>query len=53
MNQTSTGDTERDDVPWPQRLYERPFVLAVLALLFYTLSYVVWGLIDIFSITAG
>lgn len=53
MSDASTAETERGDVPWPQRLYERPILLAVLALLFFALSYGVWGLIDIFTIPAG
>lgn len=53
MSDSSTDRKERGHVPWPQRLYERPFLLAVLALVFFTLSYVVWGLLDIFTVPAG
>lgn len=39
--------------PLPQRLYDRIWLLALLALLFWTLSYLVWGLADIFSVPPG
>jgi hypothetical protein len=41
------------DVPWPQQLLDSPWLLAGAALLFFTLSYVVWGLIDLLSVPAG
>lgn len=31
-----------------QRLYDRIWLLAIAALLFFILSYVVWGVVDIF-----
>lgn len=36
-----------------QRLYDRIWLLALAALLFWALSYVVWGLLDIFSVPTG
>ena len=39
--------------PWPQQLLESPWLLAGAALLFFTLSYIVWGLIDLLTIPAG
>ncbi|MDY7083176.1 MAG: hypothetical protein SXQ77_12415 [Halobacteria archaeon] len=51
MSQT---EKENDrDIPWQQRLYERVWLLAAAAIVFFTLSYVVWGLIDIFTVPAG
>ena len=44
---------EPADEPWPQQLLESPWLLAGAALLFFTLSYVVWGLIDLVSIASG
>jgi hypothetical protein len=41
------------DPPFAQRLYDRVWLLALAALLFWALAYVVWGIIDIFSIPAG
>jgi hypothetical protein len=36
-----------------QRVYDRIWLLAAAALLFWALSYVVWGLADVFSVPAG
>ena len=44
---------EPAEEPWPQQLLESPWLLAGAALLFFTLSYVVWGLIDLLSIASG
>lgn len=44
---------KKQDVPWPQQLLDSEWVLALAAILFFMLSYVVWGLIDILSIPAG
>lgn len=38
------------DPPLLQRLYNRIWLLAALAILFWTLSYVVWGYVDIWTI---
>ncbi|SDQ43804.1 hypothetical protein [Natronobacterium texcoconense] len=42
-----------DEIPFMQRLYNRIWLLAAAALLFFALSYVVWGLIDIYTVPAG
>jgi hypothetical protein len=47
------GERAAKDVPWPQQLLESPWLLAGAALLFFTLSYVVWGLIDLLTIASG
>lgn len=44
---------DRADVPWPQQLLESPWLLAGAALLFFTLSYIVWGLVDLMAIAGG
>jgi len=51
----SAANTESDgvDKPWPQQLLESPWLLAGAALLFFTLSYIVWGLIDLMSVAPG
>ncbi|WP_331233805.1 hypothetical protein [Natronorarus salvus] len=46
-------ESNRDDVPTMQLLYDRIWLLAALALLFFALSYVGWGVIDIFSAPPG
>jgi len=45
--------TEQNQKPMMQRLYDRVWLLAILALLFWAVTYLVWGLIDIFSIPSG
>jgi hypothetical protein len=44
---------DRADVPWPQQLLESPWLLAGAALLFFTLSYIIWGLVDLMAIAGG
>lgn len=36
-----------------QRLYDRIWLLALAALLFWALSYLVWGFVDVFSVPMG
>lgn len=49
MTATSSGD----EVPVMQRLYDRIWLLAAAALAFFTVSYVAWGWIDVFSVPMG
>ena len=42
-----------DEIPFMQRLYDKVWLLAAAALLFFALSYVAWGLIDIYTVPAG
>ncbi|WP_247728815.1 hypothetical protein [Halovivax limisalsi] len=46
MSTTRSGD----DRPFMQRLYDNVWLLALLALVFFTVSYVGWGLLDIFTV---
>lgn len=39
--------------PWPQRLYESVWLWAAVAVLFWFLSYVVWGFVDLMVIPGG
>lgn len=41
------------DPPFLQRAYDSIWLLALAALVFWTLTYVIWGLIDILSVPAG
>ena len=50
---TTDADSTEVDKPWPQQLLESPWLLAGAALLFFTLSYIVWGLIDLMSVVGG
>lgn len=45
--------TDRTDPPLLQRAYDKIWWLALAAFVFWTLSYVVWGLADILSVPAG
>lgn len=42
-----------ESIPFMQRLYNRIWLLAAMALVFFALSYVMWGLIDIYSVPVG
>ena len=48
---TSTHSDE--EIPYMQQLYNKVWLLAAMALIFFALSYVVWGLIDIYSVPVG
>lgn len=41
------------DRPWQQQLYDSVWLLAGAAIVFFVLSYMVWGLVDILTIPAG
>ena len=45
--------SESDDIPFMQRLYNRVWLLAAAALAFFFVVYVVWGVVDIFSVPVG
>lgn len=48
------GDTQRDEAaPWPQQLLDSEWLLALAAVLFFTLSYVVLGLVDLLTVPPG
>jgi len=40
-----------DEIPWGQRLFDRPFVLLVLGLLVMLVCFTAWGLWEIASLT--
>lgn len=45
--------TDGDPAPWPQQLMDSVWVLALAAVLFFTISYVVLGLVDLLSVPVG
>lgn len=47
------SSTDQGNDPLMQRLYDRIWLLALAALLWWALSYVVWGFADIFSVPGG
>lgn len=48
-----TAAQSDEQIPFMQRLYNRIWLLAIVALVFFALSYVVWGLMDIYSVPVG
>jgi len=42
-----------EEIPWPQQLLDSEWLLALAAVLFFTLSYIVLGLIDLLSVAPG
>lgn len=54
----SNMSTEQKDdadgaAPWPQQLLDSEWLLALAAILFFTLSYIVLGLIDLLVVGSG
>ena len=49
----TTQRSAEEEIPFMQRLYNNVWLLALTALLFFALSYVAWGLIDIYTVPAG
>lgn len=45
--------SDRTDAPWPQQLLDSIWLLAMAAVLYWVLFYVMWGLIDILSVPTG
>lgn len=41
------------DVPWQQRLFDNIWLLAIAAMLYFFLSYALWGLIDLARVPTG
>lgn len=48
-----TRTRPEEEIPFMQRLYDNVWLLAAAALAFFALSYVVWGMVDIYSVPAG
>lgn len=42
-----------DDVPWPQQVLDSIWLLAMAAIVYWVLAYVMWGLIDILAVPVG
>lgn len=50
----ATDATEQsEDVPWPQQVLDSIWLLALAAILYWVLAYVVWGIIDILAVPMG
>lgn len=46
-------ESPQHEIPWPQKLFDNIWLLALAAILFFFLSYIVWGLLDLLSIRGG
>jgi hypothetical protein len=53
MPSPTESDPGTPQRPWQQQLYDSVWLLAGAAILFFVLSYMVWGLVDILTIPAG
>lgn len=54
MADESTAASAEDEAPpWPQRLYDSVWLIAGAAVVFWALSYVLWGLVDILTLPGG
>lgn len=53
MTDHNPEQSASDGIPWPQKLYDSIWLLAGAAIVFFVLSYVVWGLVDILTVAAG
>lgn len=42
-----------DSPPWPQKLYDSVWLIAGAAVVFFFLSYVLWGLVDLATVPGG
>ena len=49
----SSSDQDSDPPPWPQRLYDSIWLIAGTAIVFWVLSYVIWGVIDLLTLPGG
>lgn len=50
MSESSAPNEQR---PWQQQLYDSVWLLAGAAIVFFVLSYMVWGLVDILTLPTG
>ncbi|MGD2046932.1 MAG: hypothetical protein PVH96_11955 [Gemmatimonadota bacterium] len=47
------GEARKEAKPWPQKVLDSVWLLALAAMVFFFLSYVLWGLIDLRGVAAG
>ena len=54
MADSETATTaDKESRPWQQELYDSIWLLAGAAIVFFVLSYVVWGLVDLLTVPMG
>lgn len=52
-NSEAAPDADPEARPWQQELYDSIWLLAGAAIVFFVLSYVVWGLVDLLTVPMG
>ncbi len=45
--------TESETPPWPQQLLDSIWLLALAAIIYWMLAYVVWGVVDVLTVPMG
>lgn len=54
MEETESHSTEQtDDEPIMQKIFDSIWLLAGVAIVFFVLSYIVWGMVDLLTIPMG
>ncbi len=46
----SSNDNDNEPVPWLQQLLDNPFLLLFIGVMVPMIIYIVWGMVDIFTI---
>ncbi|NJN51515.1 MAG: hypothetical protein HC809_06790 [Gammaproteobacteria bacterium] len=50
MNEEDKGVDDQRDVPFMQQLLDNPFILLFIGITIPTLTYIVWGIMELISI---
>ncbi|MFB6347254.1 MAG: hypothetical protein ABEK50_16140 [bacterium] len=50
---TQPSEHESEDIPLPQKIFDSIWFLAGVAIVFFVLSYIVWGMVDLLTIPLG
>ena len=50
MNQESTNGTGEEEIPFMQKILDNPFLLLFIGVVFPTVFYIIWGVMEIVSI---
>lgn len=53
MEETEEVEVSDEDIPTIQKLFDSVWFLGGVAIVFFVLSYIVWGLIDLLTIPMG
>ena len=50
MSEETTGAEGQDRVPFMQRVLDNPFILLFIGIMFPTVFYIIWGIMEIVNI---